>query len=91
MKKRWVTGLGENRGSRWFDDTEREIGVTRRKREGGIKGDDVKWNTRKRLVGLKRSKNSDFQKPGCQMSENGDQFIVDGRKPDSTCKLHSVS
>lgn len=69
MKKRWVTGLGENRGSRWFDDTEREIGVTRRKREGGIKGDDVKWNTRKRLVGLKRSKNSDFQKPGCQRME----------------------
>lgn len=25
------------------------------------------------------------------MSENGDQFIVDGRKPGSTCKLHSVS
>lgn len=25
------------------------------------------------------------------MSENGDQFIVDGRKSGSTCKLHSVS
>ncbi len=25
------------------------------------------------------------------MSENGDQFIVDGRKPGSTCKLLSVS
>lgn len=58
----------------------------RRRHRGG---DDVKWRTRKRLVGAAKIK--EITHPKAWMSENGDQFNVDGRKPGSTCKLHSVS
>lgn len=39
----------------------------------------------------KAEKIKEITLPKAMMSENGDQFTVDGRKPGSTCKLHPVS
>lgn len=54
----------------------------------GRMSDDVKWNTRKRRVGLKRSKKSYFQKPRCQKMETNLLWMAG--KPGSTCELHSI-
>lgn len=88
-KDKWQDWRKKARGGRQFDEAGREGKERERESERGREGDDVKWNNRKCLVGLKRSKKSHFQKPRCQKMETNLLWMAGSLAP--TCKLHCVS